>query len=166
MKTLARFHVCTLLLSGLAHATTFAAIATDEPIQINYVYRLLEVAKTDPNVPALEALGLPVLSAIKGDPNAWTVPCGPWRRQGTFWDKEGYDVRIEVLAADLPCEVTVSPADRTWTLTVPDVSPGWHVVTVRVTDIPPPQRHHRPASRDVAIAFAGVAGPNEQPGLD
>jgi len=158
--------ILVLALAGWTEATPFFLLATNDPVQQDFLFPLLELREADPNVPKVELLELPVLSAVRGDPTGWNASCGAWRRIGVWADKEGYDCRLEVLSSDLPCEATISLADHTWTLTVPEVTPDWHVVTVRITDIPPPEKHHRPAWRDVAIAFKGVPAANEAPILE
>jgi len=115
---------------------------------------------SEPNAPAAFG-GLPVLGPVASDPNAWAVPCGPARLAYTWCDPEGMLCSGEVVAADLPCELTLAEDGRA-SLTIPRVTYGWHVVHVRITDQPPEGAEH-PASRDVCIVFFGEYGPNRAP---
>ena len=131
--------------------------------QDNYVHRLWQLhpesglTPNDPNQ-------LPVLGPVTHDPNAWEVPCGPWRRGGTWKDPENMPVTVSLLASDLAnVEVSTGP-DGSWALTVPWVTLGWHYARVRATDTPPPGSK-KIALRDVEIWWLGVERPNDPPVL-
>lgn len=153
------------LLTRPAEATIFAAVGTNDPnycVQWDYRPQLQAQWGHDPNLPDLTLLSGPVLGPVENDPNVWGVPCGSWRRSGSWCDNEGYPVSIEVVEATLACESTVSE-DGKWALTVEVVPVGWQVVRLRVTDLPPPQTSALSASRDVWVVFFGVRPPNSQP---
>lgn len=69
----------------------------------------------------------------------------------------------EVVASDIPAEFMIAENGMA-TLTVPNVTPNWHVIRVRITDTPPPNSL-TPASRDVLIVFRGEEGTNLPPVL-
>jgi len=132
-------------------------------VQDNYVHRLWQLhpesglTPDDPNQ-------LPVLSPVAHDPNAWEVPCGPWRRGGTWKDPENMPVTVMLLVSDLAnVEVSTGP-DGSWALTMPWVTLGWHYARVRATDTPPPGSETA-ADRDVEIWWLGVELPNDPPVL-
>lgn len=144
----------------LAVATPFVATAADCLVQPDFTAAFLNVHAGEPNAPTAFG-GLPVLGPVSGDPNAWTVPCGPQRLSYTWCDPEGMPCRGEVVAADLTCELTLADDGRA-TLTMLRVTAGWHVVHVRLTDEPPPHSL-TPATRDVLIVFWGLPTPNRSP---
>ena len=155
----------TILMNACAQAAAVVVVSTDPnapgPLaQDNYIlslFRLHPDAGLDPNDPNQ----LPILGPVTGDPNAWDVPCGPWRRGGKWKGPEGMPVAVTLLASDLECEVSTG-ADGTWAATFPFVTQGWHYLRVRATD-EPPAGSDRPAARDVEIWFRGIPGPNWQP---
>ena len=161
-----RMTLALAMLVALALAARPLSLAAAEPndcetlLQPNYVAAWHSLYGLAAGVPSLDPNGPAVLSARSGDPTVWTVPCGPWRRQGYWQDPEGRTVTLEVIASDLPCEATAA-VEGLWTLTVPQVTAEWHVICVRATDDPPPGA--RPATRDVLVVFRGVPGVNCRP---
>ena len=134
------------------------------PQQPDWTAQWLERFGQDPNAPPVSAFGgWAVLGPVSGDPNVWEVPCGPRRLAYTWCDPEGMPCVGEVVAADLPCELTLAPDGRA-SLTIPRVTYGWHVVHVRITD-QPSEGQALPASRDICIVFFGQYGPNRAPVL-
>lgn len=136
-STILRSYAVTLLFVGLAPGWQVFLLAEDAcPIQPDYTQAFLDVHQGEPNLPT-QFGGLPVLGPRAGDPNVWEVPCGAQRFSYRWCDPEGQQISGEVVAADLVAEFTCS-ADGVATLTVPAVTPEWHVVHVRLTDVPPP----------------------------
>lgn len=149
-----------LVFVGLCPGWQVYLLAEDAcPVQPDFRVQCPAAPTADPNIVDLAVLGLPGPT----DPNVWSAPCGPGRWAYTACDPEGQPMRGEVVSADLPAEFTIADNGMA-TLTVPHVTPDWHVIRVRITDTPPPDST-TPASRDVLIVFRGQEGQNLPPML-
>lgn len=156
--------LCTLVLAAAAVlGRPVYLLAGDACLtQPDFTEAFLTHTASDPNAPT-QLGGLAVLGPVSADPNVWEVPCGAVRLAYTWCDPEGMPCVGEVVAADLPCELTLAPDGRA-SLTIPRVTYGWHVVHVRITD-QPSEGQALPASRDICIVFFGQYGPNRAPVL-
>ncbi len=160
----------------------FAAVSLGRPFcvlaegtcltQPDYSQDFLAATSFDPNHPAVTDKGFPVLGPKPGDPNTWSLQCGPQRIGGFWCDREGQECTLTVVESDIPCEAsTTQPRTDAegvyhqgeWSLTM-TVTPEWHVIHVRLTDTPPSWSKD-PASQDVLIVFRGEYGPNVPPVL-
>lgn len=163
-----------LVLIGAAPGRRAALLAGSAcPSQPDYTTQFLAEATNSDPVPAVLSFGLPILGPVPSDPNIWSIPCGPQRIGGTWCDPEGQSCSLEIVESDLPCEASISQPQTdtrgnyrsgTWALTIPNVTPEWHVVRVRLTDTPPPYSRDA-ASRDVLICFRGEWAANQPPVL-
>jgi len=156
--------VVTLLFVGLAPGWQVYLLAEGVcPEQPDYRAQYVAANADEPNLVG-DYAGLPVLG-LPGNsgPTVWSAPCGPGRWGYTACDPEGQQMSGEIVSSDIPAEMTIA-ADGRATLTVLHVTPEWHVIRVRITDVPPPDCL-TPASRDVLIVFRGEEGQNLPPVL-
>lgn len=150
-----------LLWAAVGFARPYHALAQDAcPVQPDWTSRFRAATASDPGAPT-RFDGLPVLGPRIDDPNAWEVPCGLQTFAYRWCDPEGMAVTGEVVGSDLPAEF-LCRTDGTATLTIPAVTPDWHVVHVRLTDEPPPYAQTA-ATRDVLIVFRGQYLQNRPP---
>jgi len=150
---------------GLAPGWQVYLLAEDAcPEQPDYRDQYAATNTSEPNLASDDFADLPVLGLPgPSDPNIWSAPCGPGRWAYTACDPEGQSMWGEVVSADIPAELTVAESGLA-TLTIPNVTPDWHVIRVRITDTPPPNSL-TPASRDVLIVFRGIEATNLPPVL-
>ncbi len=156
--------LATLVVCGLAPGWQVFLLAEGAcPDQPDFRAQYAAANEGEPNL-AGECASLPVLG-LPGDggPNVWSAPCGPGRWAYRACDPEGQSMTGEVVASDIPAELTIAEGGMA-TLTVPNVTPDWHVIRVRITDRPPPNSL-TPACRDVLIVFRGEEGANLPPVL-
>lgn len=152
------------ILLMLALAWPFYVLAEDAcPEQPDYRSQYAAANDGEPNLvgdyASIPVLGLPGPNG----PAVWATKSGTGRFVYTACDPEGQQMSGEIVSSDIPAELTIA-ADGRATLTVLHVTPEWHVIRVRITDVPPPDCM-TPASRDVLIVFRGEEGRNLPPVL-
>jgi len=158
-STLLRFNVLLLVFVGVCFGRPLVVMAADPNAcgpQQDYRLAVPGALPVDPNADPNLAEGV-VLGPVPGDPNAWDLAAGQWKRPwARICDPEGDTYRVEFLGGTSAAEVQVDPANGLWTFAAEAVV-GLNAWCFRASD-------EHEASRIVWIVGFGLL--NEPPVLE
>lgn len=78
----------------------------------------------------------PVVPSTVDEQLVWIVDEGPLTRVGRACDPDGDPFSVAIVSSSISAEVLVDLQDGTWTLYIPNATPGVHILVISAMDTP------------------------------